>query len=106
MENTATAPAFTAGPWEYQRQNEIGLELYDVYPTRGGIRVAEVEGEANARLIESAPDLYKCARYLRMVCEDRLAIEREERNDPEVIEHYELLLADATAAIAKVEGGA
>ena len=60
----------------------------------------------NAYLIAVARDLYQCTRYLRLVCEDRLSIERETDNDPEVIEHYELLLADATAAIAKVEGPA
>lgn len=118
MENdTGTSSAHTAGPWipdavlspdEWEgdyRAQVTTREDADGHCSRVawacGLTTAECK--ANARLIAAAPDLYKCARYLRLVCEDRLSIEREERNDPEVIEHYTLLLADADAAIAKVE---
>jgi len=56
--------------------------------------------ETNIHMILAIPDLLKCTRYLRLVCEDRLSIERETDNDPEVVKHYELLFADANAAIA------
>lgn len=109
---THTSSEHTAGPWivdwlddengwVLDAENNYLAEI--VTTDEEGFVVPPQQQRANARLIAAAPDLYTCARYLRLVCEDRLSIEREEQNDPEVIERYTLLLADANAAIAKVE---
>jgi hypothetical protein len=107
-----TSSVHTAGPWQadwlgdergwvLDAQNNYLAEI--VTTDELGFVVPRDQQRANARLMAAAPDLYTCTRYLRLVCEDRLSIERETDNDPEVIEHYELLLADANAAISKVE---
>lgn len=107
MKNTAPASAHTARRWRTSRiaSHVPQFLIYDEQSQQDICIVKDCGDatESNARLIAAAPDLYTCARYLRLVCEDRLSIEREERNDPEVIEHYTLLLTDANAALAKVE---
>lgn len=112
VNRSSTSSAHTAGPWQVDWLDDERGWILDA----NGNYLAEIvtkddmdfvvpksQQHANAYLMAAAPDLYTCARYLRLVCEDRLSIEAETENDPEVIEHYELLLTDAIAAIAKVE---
>lgn len=107
VNRTNTVSAHTAGPW---RTSRIASHIpqFVICDEHGQKDICIVKDcgaatEANALLMAAAPDLYKCTRYLRLVCEDRLSIEGETENDPDVIEHYEVLLADANAAIAKIE---
>lgn len=64
MNNNRAPLGYARGPWEAQRQRDIGTAVFDVYPAYGGDWIAEVNGEANARLISAAPDLLDVCKLL------------------------------------------
>lgn len=87
----------TPGPWKIQ---EFSAQTYMISTFQNGLIAQHVPGEANARLIAAAPELYEALEELR----DKVWRIIDLHRDSEARAAANMALERANAALAKARG--